>query len=130
MDCIFCKFVTGEIPVKKLYENEGAVAFLDISPLSKGHSLVIPKKHFVKSFEMDSQAWASVADAISQTSKLLVEKLGIKDYNILQNNGKLAHQEVQHVHFHIIPKTDSSGLEIKWNPIKIDTDSLFKFLVE
>ena len=117
MACVFCKIVKGDIPSKKIYENDGAYAFLDVSPLSEGHTLVIPKKHVVKAHEMDAESWSAVADALGFVTKKLASD-GTKDYNILQNNGKLAHQAVMHIHFHVIPKTEKSGLDITWNPLK------------
>jgi len=117
MDCIFCKIVKEEIPSKKVYENDGAFAFLDVSPLSKGHTLIIPKKHFVEVHEMDKESWDAVSLALMEVSKGMAEK-GVNNYNILQNNGKLANQAVMHVHFHIIPKTENTGLKILWEPMK------------
>ncbi len=129
-DCIFCKIVSKEIPSDLIYENKGAMAFLDVSPLSEGHTLVIPKKHFERSHEMDIETWKDISDALDVVSKLLVGKMGVRNYNILQNNGRDAGQEVMHVHFHIIPKTKTEGLEIKWNSKKKDTKSTAKLLTE
>lgn len=112
MDCIFCRVVSGEIPNDKLGENEGAIAFLDISPLSKGHSLVIPKKHYEKFHEMDDKS----AKSVIILAKKVAVALNIENYNLIQNNGKLAHQAVPHVHFHIIPRTEDHGLKIDWVP--------------
>lgn len=125
MDCIFCKIGSGEIPSKKVYENDGAFAFLDIEPLSDGHTLVIPKKHFVEAHEMDGEIWGHVADALEHASKMLVEKLGVKSYNILQNNGRIAHQKVMHVHFHIIPRTEDSGLVVTWGETGGDLEKVY-----
>ena len=75
MECVFCKIGKGEIPSKKIYENDGAIAFLDIDPLSEGHTLIIPRKHFVKSSEMGKEDWINVADALHHSIKLIVEKL-------------------------------------------------------
>ena len=128
MDCIFCKIVKGEIPAKKIYENDGALAFLDISPLNAGHALVIPKKHFVKAHEMDEASWKAVAEALGKTSRLLVDRLDIENYNLLQNNGKLAFQAVMHVHFHIIPKTPGAGLKIQGDSQPSDIDEVHRKL--
>jgi len=114
MACIFCEIAEGKKDAHVVYENEGALAFLDISPLSGGHTLVIPRKHFVQAHEMDAESWDAVADAMREAAGLLVDKLGVEAYNILQNNGAAAHQAVMHVHFHIIPKTRSGGLELKY----------------
>lgn len=117
-NCIFCKIIAGEIPSHKLYENEHVFAFLDISPLSLGHFLVIPKIHTEKFHELDNQS----ASEIILTLKKLALALGIQDYNILQNNGKIANQAVFHVHFHLIPKLSNKGLGINWNPISLKED--------
>jgi len=125
-NCIFCKIIAGEIPSHKLYENEHVFAFLDISPLSLGHFLVIPKIHTEKFHELDNQS----ACEIILTLKKLALALGIQDYNILQNNGKIAHQAVFHVHFHLIPKLSTKkGLGIIWNQISLK-DQEFKEIKE
>jgi len=129
-DCIFCKIVSKEIPSEVIYENKGAIAFLDIEPLSEGHTLIVPKKHFERSHEMDSESWLDVSDALEMVSKKIVSVLGVRNYNILQNNGKDAGQEVMHVHFHIIPKNKEKGLEIKWKSQKQDIKSTAKLLTE
>lgn len=128
MECIFCKIVRGEVSSKKVYENAGALAFLDISPLSDGHMLVVPKKHFGQVHEMDAESWKAVADALAHVSKRLVDRLGTENYNILQNNGKLAHQAVMHVHFHVIPKTPGAGLKLKWDSRTSDVAEVHKKL--
>ncbi len=128
MACVFCEIVKGKVPCKKVYENEGALAFLDISPLSDGHTLVIPKRHFSKADEMDAESWGAVADALSRVSRLLVERLGVENYNILQNNGRLAHQLVMHVHFHVIPKTPGAGLKLQWESRASDLDKVHERL--
>ncbi len=128
MECVFCRIAAGEMGARKVYENEGAVAFLDISPLSAGHTLVIPKKHFMKAHEMDGESWKAVADALGKVSKKLVERLGVEDYNILQNNGRLARQAVMHVHFHVIPKTATTGLEFVWKSTEQDLEEVFSRL--
>jgi histidine triad (HIT) family protein len=130
MDCIFCKIASGQIPCKKVYENEDAIAFLDTSPLSEGHTLIIPKRHFEKAHEMDRESAEAVGEAILEVSKKLVKKAGVLDYNVLQNNGKLAHQEVMHVHFHVIPKKGSRGLEFTWSAEKADNTRMAKLLTE
>ena len=110
-DCVFCKIVGGTIPSHKVYENEHVLAFLDINGLSKGHTLVIPKYHAQKTHELPAESLSEVGKALGVVAKAI----GAEDYNILQNNGKIAHQAVFHVHYHIIPKTESEGLHIKWD---------------
>ncbi|KAL7958415.1 HIT family protein 1 [Trichoderma compactum] len=111
MSCIFCRIIKGEIPALKLFESEKTLAFLDIGPLSKGHALVIPKYHGAKLADIPDDQLSEILP----TLKKLVTATGATDYNILQNNGTIAHQEVHHVHFHMIPKpTETEGLGITW----------------
>ena len=113
-DCIFCKIVSGEIPSKKIFETNKIYAFMDVYPLSEGHCLVIPKKHARTSHEIDDNTLGEILLAI----KKIVLALEIENYNILQNNGRIAHQAVMHAHFHIIPKpTENLGLGVIWKPI-------------
>ncbi|KAJ9651167.1 Adenosine 5'-monophosphoramidase [Neophaeococcomyces mojaviensis] len=122
--CIFCKIVKGEIPSFKLYDSPKVFAFLDINPLAKGHALVIPKTHGEKLTDIPDD---ELAEAIPVAKKIAAAS-AIADYNILQNNGKLAHQEVGHVHFHYIPKPNQEeGLGIAWPQQKVDMDELKKY---
>ncbi|KZT57285.1 HIT-like protein [Calocera cornea HHB12733] len=121
--CIFCKIIKGEIPSFKLIETELAYSFLDIGPLAKGHSLIIPKVHAEKLHELPD---SSLTDILSIAKKIALA-LECENYNILQNNGRIAHQEVGHVHFHVIPKpagSDKEGLVIGWPQQKPSMDEL------
>lgn len=109
-NCIFCKIVAGTLPCFKVAETEHTLAFLDINPLSHGHTLVIPKYHAQKVHEVPVEAMAELGKQLVVLSKAI----GAADYNILQNNGRNAHQLVDHAHFHIIPKTEDEGLKIGW----------------
>ncbi|KIW76356.1 hypothetical protein AYO20_00990 [Fonsecaea nubica] len=121
--CIFCKIIKGEIPSFKLFESEKVLAFLDIQPLSRGHALVIPKHHGVKLTDIPDD---SLVDILQVLKKIAVAT-GAENYNILQNNGRLAHQEVDHVHFHLIPKPNAAeGLGIGWPAQKMEMDELKK----
>lgn len=101
--CVFCKIIAGEISSYKVYEDGEALAFLDIHPLTIGHALVIPKKHYSRLEEMPAGEFASLLVTVKKIAALMSEKLGFTDYKLSQNNGPLAGQEVEHVHFHIIP---------------------------
>ncbi|KAI1469418.1 HIT-like protein [Daldinia caldariorum] len=119
--CVFCKIVKGEIPSLKLFESEKTFAFLDISPLSRGHALVIPKFHGAKLTDIPDDQLSEILPV----AKKLVTATGATDYNILQNNGRIAHQVVDHVHFHMIPKpNDEQGLGIRWPQQPTDMDAL------
>eukprot|EP01088_Endostelium_zonatum_P019584 TRINITY_DN683_c0_g1_i1.p1 TRINITY_DN683_c0_g1~~TRINITY_DN683_c0_g1_i1.p1 ORF type:complete len:135 (-),score=28.51 TRINITY_DN683_c0_g1_i1:15-419(-) len=120
-DCLFCKIIKGSIPCHKVMETEQTLAFMDVFPLSKGHVLVIPKKHSVKVHEMNPEEMADLGPVLVKVAKAV----GAEDYNILQNNGKAAHQVVQHVHFHIIPKpSEEKGLGVSWPSEKADDEQL------
>lgn len=120
--CIFCRIVAGEIPCHRLHEDERVLAFLDVGPLSLGHALVIPKAHYARLEEMPGELAAACMQVTPKLAKAILNVTGATAFNVLQNNGKLAHQEVQHVHFHIIPKTETSGLGIGWPAGKLAED--------
>ncbi|KAF9143375.1 Adenosine 5'-monophosphoramidase [Mortierella sp. GBA39] len=119
--CLFCRIIKREIPSKVLFETEHSLAFLDIGPLSEGHTVVIPKHHAQFLHELPD---SEMADLLP-TAKKVALALGCKDYNILQNNGRIAHQAVDHVHFHVIPKpTAEDGLVMDWNVKDTNGDKL------
>jgi histidine triad (HIT) family protein len=112
---IFKKIITGEIPCDRVYEDALVLAFLDISPLSRGHTLVIPKEPAETLADLSEESAAAIGRVLPRLCRAVVEATGATAYNILQNNGPLAHQAVSHVHFHIIPKyPDGSGLGVGW----------------
>lgn len=119
-ETIFSKILRGEIPALKVYEDEFVLAFLDVGPLSQGHTLVIPKEEVATVGELSDDACASIGRVLPRLCRAIVKATGIADYNILQNNGSLAHQAVGHVHFHIIPKPNEiEGLGVKWPATKL-----------
>lgn len=120
-DTIFSKIIRGEIPCHRVYEDAHVLAFLDIGPLSRGHTLVIPKEPAATLDKLSDEAAAAVGRVLPRICRAVQQATGCTDYNLLQNNGALAHQAVFHVHFHIIPKfPDGSGLGIKWGAGKLD----------
>ena len=116
---IFTKILAGIIPCHKVYEDEHVLAFLDINPVSAGHTLVIPKEPAETLDKLSDDAAAAVGRVLPRISRAIVKATGAKGFNVLQNNGACAHQAVFHVHFHIIPKFDDgrtdSGLSVGWN---------------
>jgi len=125
--CIFCKIIKGEIPSFKLFESDRIFAFLDISPLSRGHALVVPKHHGAKLTDIPDESLAEILPV----AKRLVIATGATDYNILQNNGRIAHQQVDHVHFHMIPKpNETEGLGLSWPMQTTDMEKLKDLLEE
>ena len=113
-DCIFCKIVAGQIPCNKVYEDESVIAFLDINPVSEGHTLVVPKEHFEKFDVCSAEVIVAIGPVISKISSAVVVATGADGYNILCNNGIAAGQLVGHVHFHVIPRKSGDGILKGW----------------
>ncbi len=114
-DCIFCKIIAGQIPCNKIYEDESVLAFLDIGPVSDGHVLLIPKEHFEKIDQCPDQVIAGMSSCLGKIAKAVVSAMGAEGYNVLCNNGQVAGQLVDHVHFHIIPRNAGDGVFSRWN---------------
>lgn len=120
-DTIFSRIIRGEIPCHKVHEDDQVLAFLDVFPLSPGHTLVIPKEPAPTIDRLSDEAAAAVGRVLPRIARAVMRATGAGACNILQNNGSLAHQAVFHVHFHVIPRRDESeGLGIVWNPGKLD----------
>ena len=113
-ETIFSKILDGEIPCYKVYEDDQVLAFLDVGPLSRGHTLVIPKERKAYVHELSDESAAAIGRVLPRLSRAVMKATGTRNYNILQNNGAAAHQAVMHVHFHIIPKTSDGGLGVGW----------------
>ena len=111
---IFDRILDGEIPCHRVYEDQHVLAFLDVGPLSKGHTLVIPKERKTFLHELSDEAGAALGRALPKIARAVRKATGCEDYNVLQNNGAPAHQAVFHVHFHIIPRVGSDGLGVGW----------------
>lgn len=112
MDCIFCKIIAGEIPSNKVYEDDKVIAFLDISPVADGHSLVVPKAHYELMAEMPEDALSAAVMAVKRVSEGVLKAVGASSFNLYLNNGKEAGQLVPHFHWHIIPRHSADGLEL------------------
>lgn len=120
-DTIFGKIIRGEIPCHRVYEDDKVLAFLDVNPISRGHTLVIPKEPAETLDALSDEAAAAIGRVLPRLSRAVLAATGAPAFNILQNNKPLAHQAVFHVHFHIIPKyEDGTGLGIDWNAAKLD----------
>jgi len=120
-ETIFSKIIRGEIPCHKVYEDDLVLAFLDVAPLAPGHVLVIPKRACRTLDELDEASAAAIGRLLPRLCRAIKRVTGTDDYNVLQNNGALAHQAVEHVHFHLIPKpSKEKGLGIKWPAAALD----------
>jgi len=113
-DCLFCKMVAGQIPVTKIYEDEDVLAFLDIGPISDGHTLVMPKQHFVKLHDCPSDLLGRIGSRIGKIAGAVTDAMNSDGYNVLCNNGRAAGQLVEHLHFHIIARNAGDGLFNQW----------------
>lgn len=123
-DSIFSKIIRGEIPSRKIYEDEHVFAFLDINPLATGHTLVIPKREVELLHELPADEAAAIARVLGMLGRQITEAVGAAGYNVLQNNGPEAGQVVPHVHFHIIPRAADDGLGYRWNVKPTTQDEL------
>ena len=116
---IFDKILSGDIPSWKVYEDEHVFAFLDIGPLSDGHTLVIPKERKAMLHQLSDDSAAAIGRVLPRLCRAVLSATGATAYNVLQNNGSAAHQAVHHVHFHIIPKVGNEGLGVGWSTKKL-----------
>jgi histidine triad (HIT) family protein len=110
--------VAGQIPVTKIYEDKVILSFLDISPISDGHSLVVPKQHFEKLHDCPPQLLGQVASRLGKIAKAVTIAIRSDGYNVLCNNGRAAGQLVEHLHFHIIPRKTNDGVFDRWPSYK------------
>ena len=118
---IFDKIIAGEIPCHRVHEDDHTLAFLDVAPLSRGHTLVIPKERAAQMDQLSDEAAAALGRVLPRICRAVLKATGATAYNLLQNNGADAHQAVMHLHVHIIPRypdkdeeTPGSGLGIGW----------------
>ena len=130
-DCIFCQIVTGQIPSSKVYEDEEVLAFLDITQVTKGHTLVIPKHHYRNMLEMDAEAASSLFARVPKIAQQLREKLGASGVNIINNNEEAAGQTVFHTHVHLLPRFDATdGLKLTFETHEPDFAALAQLAQE
>lgn len=125
-DCIFCKIIDQEIPSHVIYEDEHTLAFLDISQTTKGHTLIIPKKHRIDIFEMEDTLMEKVHSIIPKIASALKDTFECSGMNIVNNNGKKAGQTVFHYHVHLIPRygKDQFGIKFANNMNDYDAEKL------
>lgn len=110
MDCLFCKIATGEIPSHKIYEDDSVFAFLDIQPLTEGHTVVIPKEHVVDIIDLPSELLGPVFYGVKRATEMLAAALGAENFTIGINHGRmLGHPDINHMHIHVIPRFEGDG---------------------
>lgn len=124
-NCIFCKIIAGEIPCAKVYEDDHVFAFLDLSQVTKGHTLVIPKVHKENLFELTPEIASNLFKAVPQIASGVKEAFQAKGLNMLNNNGEIAGQTVFHYHMHLIPRYDETdGFDAIWKPNEVSPEQL------
>lgn len=113
-NCIFCKIANGEIPSNTLYEDDDFRVILDIEPATKGHALILPKKHFANLYEIDDERASKVLLVAKQMATKMQKALNCDGLNVVQNNGVAAGQTVFHFHMHLVPRyeQDDAGLDM------------------
>lgn len=118
---IFTRIIRGEIPSHRIHEDDHVVAFLDVAPLSRGHTLIVPREQVASIHELSPQAAAALGRAIPPIARAVMRATGCTAYNLLVNTGAAAGQVVMHVHLHLIPKLpDGSGLRGDWRPTTLE----------
>lgn len=113
-ECVFCGIAAGKIPCTRVYEDDRVLAFMDIGPISDGHTLVIPKAHYERLDQSPAEVLAETAAVIGRLAGPVAEAVGADGYNVLCNNGSAAGQVVEHLHFHIIPRKAGDGVFNRW----------------
>lgn len=124
-DCIFCKIIAGEIPSSKVYEDDRVVAFLDISQVTPGHTLVVPKQHFRNLLEMDADSTSQLFARVPGIARKVMKATGAAGMNIINNNEEIAGQTVFHTHVHLAPRyEETDGLQISFEAHEPDFPAL------
>lgn len=123
-ECIFCKIIKGEIPSRMIHESEVAIAFLDIHPATRGHTLVVPREHFKDMEKAPRTVINQLLATISNVVSIIKEKLPCKALNVLINQGKPAGQVIDHFHVHVIPRHENDGLSFPRSTTSISEKEL------
>ncbi len=123
-DCIFCKLANGDIPSRTLYEDEMFRVIMDLSPMTKGHSLILPKEHADNLYELEDDIAARVLPLAKKMASLMTDKLDCEGFNLLQNNGEVAGQTIHHFHLHLIPRYADDGQELTMVPSEPTAEEL------
>lgn len=123
-DCIFCKIAAGEIPSTTIYETGEFKVIFDIAPASKGHALIIPKEHYDNVFSIDAEVASKLFPLATSVAKALKAETNCDGMNLLQNNGAVAGQTVNHFHLHLIPRYEGDGVKLACEPGDADKEYL------
>ncbi len=123
-DCIFCKIVAGEIPSQIVAQDELTISFMDIAPATRGHALVIPRRHARDLFEIDDDELTAVVRSAKRLAERACERLGADGVNLINSCGQAAWQTVFHFHVHVIPRYEGDPLRLPWVPTPGDPSEI------
>jgi len=118
-NCIFCKIVKGEIPANKIYEDKDVIAFLDINPVTAGHTLVIPKKHYINTFDIPVDLLCKINKVAKELGTKFLKALDCDGINFINSSGKEAEQVIFHYHMHIVPRYKSESLNLWFHQVAL-----------
>ena len=125
--CIFCEIIAGNIPGKKVYEDDEVLAILDISQTTKGHTLVMPKKHYENFLQMPKDEFSNLMEKVQFVADKVIRNLNANGCNVLINTNEVAGQSVMHTHVHIIPRYDGNDtIKVEFKENKFDLDEILK----
>lgn len=123
-DCIFCRIVAGELPAQIVDQDERTLAFMDISPATRGHALVIPRRHARDLLEIPAEELEATVLAAQRLAARMPDRLGAQGVNLLNSCGRAAWQTVFHFHIHVIPRYQGDPLRLPWTPAQGDPDEI------
>ncbi|MDD6327585.1 MAG: HIT family protein, partial [Lachnospiraceae bacterium] len=122
--CIFCKIGKGDIPSATVYENSDFKVFMDLSPANKGHVLIIPKEHYDNIFQIDAETAGKLFSLATAVARAVKAETKCEGMNVVQNNGAVAGQTVNHFHLHLIPRFEGDGVSVTWKQGETEPDEL------
>ncbi|MCX6815760.1 MAG: HIT family protein [Candidatus Aenigmarchaeota archaeon] len=125
-DCLFCKIARNEVPSFKVYEDEKVVAILDINPASSGHTLIMPKKHYLNLHDIPENTLSDCMTVVKKMTDRTRNKLNAVGVNIMQNNGRQAGQVIDHIHFHVIPRYENDGIMMRFPRVQLSNEEMKK----
>jgi histidine triad (HIT) family protein len=123
-DCIFCKIIAGELPSQIVDSDDRTISFMDISPATRGHALVVPRQHARDLLEIDADDLEATMVAAQRLARRVMERLGADGVNLLNSCGQAAWQTVFHFHIHVIPRYEDDPLRLPWKPQAGDSDEI------
>jgi len=123
-NCIFCKIIAGDIPSATIYENDEFKVILDRFPASEGHVLVMPKEHCANLFEIDEEKAGRLFSLAVKVAKIMKNTIGFENMNLVQNNGPVAGQTVNHLHVHLIPRYEGDEVKVTWPQMDLTDEQI------